>query len=186
MNHVNKKSSRNIGLEYLDYFLLIILPFECGSTVQKSLEKNHIITIASIHPQASRTDQLPGRLQRSREEAWGLIASSLVASLCAWSCCRSWVTSMGTATALPSSPNTAALQHHAAAYALPQPPRYKTALKWQSTAHLVHQEMLLYSFWEDALYRPHQTKQTSSNKAALRPNWSLEVLQNTPLTVNTK
>lgn len=69
MNHVNKKSSRNIGLEYLDYFLLIILPFECGSTVQKSLEKNHIITIASIHPQASRTDQLPGRLQRSREEA---------------------------------------------------------------------------------------------------------------------
>lgn len=66
-----------LGLIFLK---LIIVLFERVSAIQKSLGKNHVIT--TIHPQASRTDQLPGSLQQSKDETQGLIASSSIASIC--------------------------------------------------------------------------------------------------------
>lgn len=81
------------------------------------------MTIAVIHPQASKADQLPGKLQQSKEE---VSASYLVASPCTWSCYASWVTKQELSQHCPAPP-APAWQLHTAAYALLEPSRYKTA-----------------------------------------------------------
>lgn len=137
----------------------------------------HIMTITVIHPQASRADQLPGKLQQSREEVSWPLTRWLPHALdsAGWqnrSCHSSAQLSPNISLAVPCSSICSATAH-----------------KVQNSPGVQQEELLKELLIRCCLPTPskkYTTNQTSSNQTALRLHWSLEVLQNTLLTVNIK
>lgn len=139
-------------------------------------KKCHIMTITVIHPQASRADQLPGKLQQSREKvSWPL---TLALDSAVWA---GWQNR--------SCHSTAQLPPHICLEAPCSSICSATAHKVQNSPGVQQEKLLkelLIRCYLPTPSKKYTTNQTSSNKTALRLHWSLEVLQNTLLTVNIK